>query len=234
LIWLCKVTYLQINKQHIVLTESVPPTLQNIQNIIFDLGGVILNIDYKLATQELRKFSSFQKDVEFSQKQQSELFDAYEKGEISSAEFRQLLREHYRINATDDQIDEAWNAMLLDFPQERIDLLQALGSKYRLFLLSNTNDIHMQRFNQIVNESFSIPSLDSLFEQVYYSHLIGMRKPDYIVFETILNQNALKAEETLFIDDSIQHIESAQKLGIKTLHLAPPLTINQALQHGAL
>ena len=217
-----------------MLTESVPPALKNIQNIIFDLGGVILNIDYNLATQALRQFSSFQKDVEFSQKQQSELFDAYEKGEISSAEFRQQLREHYRINATDDQIDEAWNAMLLDFPQERINLLQALGSKYRLFLLSNTNEIHMLRFNQIANESFSIPSLDSLFEQVYYSHLIGMRKPDDIVFETILNQNGLKAEETLFIDDSIQHIESAQKLGIKTLHLAPPLTINQALQHGAL
>lgn len=217
-----------------MLTESVPASLNNIRNIIFDLGGVILNINYKLATEALAKLSARGTKVEFSQKEQSALFDSYEKGEISSAEFRQKLRQTYLIEGTDEQIDEAWNAMLLDFPQERIDLLLALGSKYRLFLLSNTNDIHMQGFNGIVSESFSIPNLDSLFEKVYYSHLIGMRKPDAVVFETILQQNRLQPEETLFIDDSIQHIESAQKTGIKTLHLTPPLTINQALQHGAL
>ena len=216
-----------------MLTESTAINLSGIRNIIFDLGGVIININYSLATEELRKYSTAPNPIAFSQKEQSALFDLYEKGEITSEEFRKMLREAYKIEATDQQIDDAWNAMLLDIPEERIHLLQALGSKYRLFLLSNTNAIHMQRFNQMVSESFSIPSLDSLFEQTYYSHLIGMRKPDQIVFETILRQNGLKKEETLFIDDSIQHIESARKTCIKTLHLTPPLTINQALQHGS-
>ncbi|AMM52602.1 HAD family hydrolase [Rufibacter sp. DG15C] len=201
----------------------------SIKNIIFDLGGVIINLDYAKSTDALRAFSKVNDQVAFSQKSQSELFDQYEMGQISSEAFRQMLRQEYNIEATDAQIDEAWNAMLLDIPSERIDLLRELGKKYKLYLLSNTNAIHMLAFNEIIAQSFEMPSLDSLFDQVYYSHLVGKRKPDAAVFEQILEENDLKREETLFIDDSIQHIESAQRLGIKTLHLAPPLTINQAL-----
>ena len=145
-------------------------------------------------------------------------------------EFRDELRATYSITATDEEIDAAWNAMLLDIPQERIDLLLELGKKYRLFLLSNTNAIHMKRFNEIVAHSFTIPSLDALFEQSYYSHLIGKRKPDAVIFEEIVAMNGLRKEETLFIDDSIQHIESADKVGLKTLHLQPPLTINEVFK----
>jgi epoxide hydrolase-like predicted phosphatase len=201
----------------------------SIKNIIFDLGGVIINLDYAKSTDALRAYSKINDQVAFSQKSQSELFDQYEMGQISSDAFREMLREEYNIEATNDQIDEAWNAMLLDIPAERIELLRELGKKYKLFLLSNTNAIHMLAFNEIIAQSFQMPSLDSLFDQVYYSHLVGKRKPDAAVFEQILEENGLKREETLFIDDSIQHIESANRLGIQTLHLAPPLTINQAL-----
>jgi glucose-1-phosphatase len=124
--------------------------------------------------------------------------------------------------------------MLLDIPKERIDLLLELGKQYRIFLFSNTNAIHLKRFNEIVEHSFTIPSLDSLFEQSYYSHLISKRKPDPLAFKLILDQNNLNKEETLFIDDSIQHIESAQKIGIKTLHLQPPLTINQIFKDATI
>ena len=212
-----------------MLTASTPVLLQNIRNIIFDFGVVILNIDYNLATQALKKLSRAGHEIVFSLRKQSPLFDQYEKGQISSAQFRDQLRQQYDLDATDEQIDDAWNAMLLDFPQERIDLIQALGSRYRLFLLSNTNDIHLRKFTELVRHSFSIPSLDSLFEQTYNSHLVGQRKPDAEIFQSILNQHNLKPEETLFIDDSIQHIESARQLGLRTLHLAPPLTLNQAL-----
>ncbi|PRY12804.1 putative hydrolase of the HAD superfamily [Pontibacter ummariensis] len=206
--------------------------LTQIKNIIFDLGGVIINIDYNKSIQELQKLCKDNCNVAFSQKEQSHLFDLYETGVSSSDEFRNNLRETYKIEATDEQIDHAWNAMLLDIPKERIDLLLELGKKYRIYLLSNTNAIHMKRFNEIVEHSFTIPSLDSLFEQSYYSHLIGQRKPNAPVFEMILEQNGLKREETLFIDDSIQHIESAKKIGLQTLHLQPPLTINQVFQDG--
>ena len=204
--------------------------LTGIKNIIFDLGGVIINLRIQNSLEAFQKLSRSGKMIEFSQRQQSKLFDDYETGRITDDAFRQGLRDQYDIDATDDEIDAAWNALLLDIPQERIDLLLALGAQYRLFLMSNTNAIHLKQFSQIVAESFTIPSLDSLFEKTYYSHLIGQRKPDAIVFEQILIQNNLIASETLFIDDSIQHIAGAETVGIKTLHLAPPLTINEVFK----
>lgn len=201
-----------------------------IKNIIFDLGGVIINIKFQRALDAFQQLSKSGKVLEFTQQQQSALFDAYETGQISDAEFRAGLRKHYELEASDEEIDAAWNALLLDIPAERIELLRALGQKYRLFLLSNTNAIHWVKFTQIVADNFNIPSLDSLFEKTYYSHLIGQRKPDAIVFEQILTQHNLLAAETLFVDDSIQHIEGAKTVGLRTLFLAPPLTINEAFK----
>ncbi len=209
-----------------ILTANFFVDLTQINNIIFDLGGVIINLDYDKSIQELQKLCKDNCNIAYSQKEQAHLFDLLETGACTNEEFRQGLREAYKLEATDEEIDEAWNAMLLDIPQERIDLLLELGKKYRIFLLSNTNDIHLQRFNQIVAHSFTIPSLDSLFEKTYYSHLVGKRKPDAAIFEQILAENNLQKSETLFIDDSIQHIHSANSLGIHTLHLQPPLTIN--------
>lgn len=201
--------------------------LTNIKNIIFDLGGVIININYNKAIEEMQRLCKENCNIEFSQKEQSHLFDLYETGNSTDAEFRANLRQAYSIEASDEDIDWAWNAMLLDIPQERIDLLLELGRKYRIFLLSNTNAIHLKRFNEIVAHSFSIPSLDSLFEKTYYSHLVGKRKPDAAIFQQILDENGLEKQDTLFIDDSIQHIQSADKLGLHTLHLQAPLTINK-------
>ncbi len=203
----------------------------SIKNIIFDLGGVIINLDYAKSTDALKAFSKADATVDFSQKAQSELFDDYERGDITSAQFRDGLRNGYQLEATDAQIDEAWNLMLLDIPAERIELLRTLAKSYRLFLLSNTNAIHMKCFNKMVADAHDLPCLDPLFEKCYYSHLVRKRKPGAEVFEQILAENALAPEETLFIDDSIQHIEGANKVGLHTLHLAPPLTINQALQN---
>nr|WP_246597109.1 HAD family phosphatase [Pontibacter aydingkolensis] len=202
--------------------------MTKIKNIIFDLGGVIINIDYNKSIEELQKLCKDDCQVQYSQKEQSHLFDLFETGDSTPEDFRNDLRKTYQMrDVTDQQIDDAWNAMLLDIPQERIDLLKELSKKYRIFLLSNTNAIHLEAFNKIVQRSFSIPSLDSLFEEAYYSHLVGKRKPDAVIFEMILNQHNLSKDETLFIDDSIQHIKSAKEVGIHTLHLQPPLTINE-------
>jgi len=210
--------------------ENFSVDLTQIKNIIFDLGGVIINLDYQRSTEALQKLCNTNCNIAYSQREQAQLFDMFETGVSSPEQFRNEMRAAYGINASDEEIDTAWNAMLLDIPQERIDLLLELGKRYRIFLLSNTNAIHQKRFNEIVSHSFTIPSLDSLFEQSYYSHLIGKRKPDAVVFEQIIAMNKLQKAETLFIDDSIQHIESADKIGLKTLHLLPPLTINQVFK----
>lgn len=205
--------------------------LTGIKNIIFDLGGVIINIRYQNTLEALQKLSKSQQAIAFTQQQQAQLFDDYETGRISDQAFRQGLRQHYQIEASDAEIDAAWNSLLLDIPMERIELLRQLGRQYRLFLLSNTNAIHLECFSQIAAQTCGIPSLEALFEKTYYSHLVGQRKPDASVFEHILQQHQLKREETLFIDDSIQHIEGARQLGIRTLLLAPPLTINEVFKN---
>ncbi|MGV3640942.1 MAG: HAD family hydrolase [Adhaeribacter sp.] len=201
--------------------------LNGIKNIIFDLGGVIINIRYQNALEALQKLSSNGQAIAFTQQQQSRLFDDYETGRISDAAFRQGLRQHYQIEASDEQIDAAWNSLLLDIPAERITLLQQLSQRYRLFLLSNTNAIHLDCFSRIVADTCSIDSLDELFEKTYYSHLLGQRKPEASVFEHILGAHHLERQETLFIDDSIQHIEGARRVGLHTFLLAPPLTLNE-------
>ncbi len=205
--------------------------LSRIKNIIFDLGGVIINLAFQNSVEALRLLSKEQRAIDFTPKAQSEFFDLYETGQITSEAFRQGLRDQYGILGDDNALDDAWSAMLLDIPAERIKLLQELGTQYRLFLLSNTNAIHAERFNKTVQEVAGLPNLDSLFEKTYYSHLVGLRKPHAPVFEHILKQNNLVASETLFIDDSIQHIEGAQKVGLQTLHLQPPLTINEFFRH---
>lgn len=189
------------------------------KNIIFDLGGVILNIDYLLAVKAFKDLGLGNFDAFFSQAQQQQLFDVYEKGQITSADFRNELRKHCNSDISDSTIDKAWNSMLLDLPQERLKLLMHYKQTHRTFLLSNTNEIHIDAFNDCLKNNFKIPNLSAYFEKLYLSYEVGMRKPDAEIFQLVLSENKLDPKETLFIDDSIQHIESAKKLGIQTYWL---------------
>lgn len=189
------------------------------KNIIFDLGGVLLNIDYSLVTKAFLALGLTDFDKLYSKAQQTKLFDLYEKGQISSEAFRNHVKTCFSTPIDDNTIDKAWNAMLLDLPPERLHLLQQLKTKHRIFLLSNTNDIHIQYINNYLQETFGIDDLSGYFEKVYLSYEVGMRKPDAEIFELVLSENNLDPNETLFIDDSIQHIESAKKLGIHTYWL---------------
>ncbi|MBL7890626.1 MAG: HAD family phosphatase [Bacteroidia bacterium] len=199
--------------------------LNRYKNIIFDLGGVILNIDYDLSVQAFRKLGLDNFQEHFSQAQQKHLFDQYEKGLITSDEFRAELLKHFDETVSVADIDNAWNALLLDLPKERLDVLLSAKSNYRTFLLSNTNEIHINEFNRYLKREFDLNSLKSFFEKAYLSYEIGMRKPDKEIFQFVLDQNGLLPEETLFIDDSKQHIDSAQKLGINTYWLTNGKTI---------
>lgn len=192
---------------------------KNIKNIIFDLGGVIINIDYSLLIDAFSKIGLPHFEAYFSQKEQKKLFDIYEKGLISSQSFRDELKKQCKPGTTNEEIDAAWNAMLLDLPLQRLDLLMKVKKNYRTFLLSNTNEIHMLFINDYLTKKFQVPNFNQHFEKTYLSYEINMRKPDAEIFQFVLNQNGLLANETLFIDDSSQHIESANSLGIQTYFL---------------
>ncbi len=200
--------------------------LTNIKNIIFDLGGVILNIDYNLTVEEFKKLNLENYDKLFTQMQQSNLFNLLETGKVTPQEFRAEIKKISNIKITDKQIDNAWNAMLLDFPAKRIELLNNLKNKYRIFLLSNTNVIHLEEYNKTLQNNFGLENMSQIFEKEYYSHEVGMRKPNTDIFEFVLSENNLSASETLFIDDSPQHIDTANKLGIIAYHLTNGETIN--------
>lgn len=198
-----------------------------IKNIVLDLGGVLLPIDYSAPVRAfeqlgIQKFNEF-----YSQAQQSHLFDDFETGKISADEFRNEIRKVSGLHLNDDIIDQAWNSILLRFPPERKRLLEDLSKNYRIFLLSNTNEIHIKQFEEEMITSFGDNFFYSVFEKVYYSSRIGLRKPHREVFDFVLQENQLKPEETLFLDDSIQHIDGARLTGIVALWIDTSTTTTE-------
>lgn len=190
----------------------------SIDNIIFDLGGVIINLDYSLTTQAFKDLGLTNFDEMYSQAAQTGLFDRFEKGLVSPSYFVNALLDYMPAGTTPNQIVAAWNAMILEFPMENIDLLRTLKKKYRIFLLSNTNEIHIQYFNRKLSQMVFENDLIPFFEKVYFSSEVNMRKPELEIFERVIKEQNLARTNTIFIDDTLQHIEGAQKAGIKTFH----------------
>lgn len=197
----------------------------NTRNIIFDWGGVIINIDYNSTVEAFNKHQAKLDFADFyTKKNQRPVFDDFEKGVISPAKFRDAIRSEFCATLSDEEIDTAWSAMLLDTPPERIELLKELSKNHRIFLLSNTNLIHENRIVGKLNTDLGFEFF-SLFEKVYLSHHIGMRKPNENIFEYVIQDNKLDKSETLFIDDSIQHIQGASQTNIPSLHLNATMDI---------
>jgi len=192
---------------------------QTIDAIIFDLGGVILNIDYQLPVKAFKKLGIENFNELFSQASQTNLFNDYETGKISSEEFLLEMKKYVKEGTNEDAIISAWNSILLDLPEERLFALEKAAENHRIFLLSNTNALHIDSFNQYLLSSLQLPSLEPFFETLYLSYEVGLRKPDSRIFEFVLQDAGLNPERTLFIDDSIQHIQAASELGIITKHL---------------
>lgn len=200
---------------------------EGIRHIIFDLGGVILNIDYQRPVEEFRKLGIAEPDAMYSQQAQNYLFDELETGRLTENEFYQALRKYCPKEVSDGQLRDAWNSILLDFPIRRLQILQQLQLHYDLFLCSNTNAIHEEAFNRILQQTCGYSSLALFFDKVYLSHRVGLRKPDPAIFKRILDDNGLLPHHTLFLDDSQQHIEAAKSLGIQTLWLGNGLTMEK-------
>lgn len=192
-------------------------SMQKIKNIILDYGNVIYMIDFKRLKEAFTQLGITDVDQVFGHHGQISLFDDFDKGLISAATFRDGIREITKnARLTDVEIDTAWNALLVGVPKGKHELLKALKAKYRTFLLSNNNVIHYEECMKHIQQEYDVEDNADFFEKTYYSHLMGMRKPDADIFEFVLEDNNLAPEETLFIDDSPQHLATAASLGIKT------------------
>lgn len=188
-----------------------------IKNLILDLGGVLYDLDY-IKTQDALDHLGLGKN--FSQLNQSSLFDDIEEGKVSPDEFiEKLIASSTKSNVSPKEIVSAWNAMLIGMPREKFELLEALGKQYKLYLYSNTNAIHIKAVWEHYKEVHGVDNLDNYFIKVYLSNELGIRKPKEEGFNHIVRENYLVKEETLFIDDSPQHIEGAISSGIKALWL---------------
>jgi glucose-1-phosphatase len=193
-----------------------------VKNLIFDLGGVIIDLNVEKTKEAFALMSG--KPISEVQEilASSSEFLLYEKGLISDQEFRNSVRHMLKTDATDLEIDAAWNAMLGGIPGNRIELLKKLRNNYQLFLLSNTNNIHLVCFNEIVKSACGSSSLNPYFDRAYFSHIVNMRKPDAEIYNLVLNDNNLLAHETLFLDDNTSNLEGASQLGIQTYHVRYP------------
>ena len=202
--------------------------MNQIKNYIFDLGGVILRIDYNRVVRAFQQLGITNFGEHYSKAAQDQLFDAFEKGNITAAEFRAQIHALSGIHIPDADFDNAWNAILIDLPSENIDYLKQLGAQHRLFLLSNTNEIHERGFNSLIMDAFGRPVLDECFEKIYLSHHMHLRKPEAEIYRSILEENSLEPGETLFIDDSLQNIKGASETGLRVFHFDTSVSLSKS------
>jgi HAD superfamily hydrolase (TIGR01509 family) len=214
-------------------TRSIDPS--RFEAIIFDLGGVIINLDLA------RTYSAFEQlgvtafREHFALRAQSPIFDCFECGELEPHQFRAGLREAFKLQLSDHDLDQAWNALLLDIPPGRLRLLKSLRERHRTFLLSNTNAIHLAAINAYVQREHSLSELDQVFEHAYYSHQVGLRKPNAEIYRHVLEEQQLDPARTLFIDDAPANIAGANAVGLQTCLLGPGLDLLELFtgEHGA-
>lgn len=204
--------------------------LKHIKNIIFDLGGVIINLNPELTIQQFNKLSTVPFESLYTQKKQDELFNKFDKGEVSDFEFFTEIRRMLRFSGRDEDLLFAWNAMLLGVPEKRLDVLVECKLNYKTFLLSNTNEAHISAIEYDLYHTQGVKNFNDYFDEVYYSCRIGMSKPDKEIFEYVLTKNKLNPAETIFIDDSIQNVKGAGECGINAYRLQPNMEMGTLLR----
>jgi putative hydrolase of the HAD superfamily len=192
----------------------------SVKNLIFDLGGVILDLSVDHTLTSFANLSGMAKEKVHDLYYSTAGFLDYEKGAMDDATFRNFIRETYCISCSDEEIDRSWNAMLRGIPAAKLELLQRLMKTHQVFLLSNTNSIHIQYINDVMLANGKEKRmLDYYFHKAYYSHRMGKRKPDADIFEQVLEENNLLPSQTLFLDDYAINIEGAKSVGIQTVHV---------------
>ena len=199
-----------------------------VKNIIFDLGNVLYDIDFKIMYKRFHEFGIPNFENHFTLNQSDPLFFDLEKGLIDQVAFCKGLNQMYNLSLSHDQIINAWNSLLIRFREKSLDWIKAHQQKIPMFLYSNTNQIHynffIPQYKQEVGGNF-----EKLFKTTYYSHEIRMRKPDPASFQYILEQEGLIAAETLFIDDNEPNVAAASSVGLQVLYLQPGMFIETEL-----
>lgn len=199
--------------------------MEKIKNIIFDLGGVFIDIDFKATEKAFVSLGVTNFNDYYTQHTASTLFEDLETGKASPEEFYERFRSETGVSLGDAEIRDAWNAMLGRFPSERLNWLEEIGFRYNIYLYSNTNIIHYNAFQKIYQDCTGKENFDDYFIKAHYSHDLGVRKPYAESFKKLLAVEKLNAAETLFIDDSFKNIEGAKEAGLQTILLLPPKTV---------
>lgn len=194
------------------------------------MGGVVIDIDFDLTFNAFAQLAN--KSIEETKQIMADLniWDQYERGALTDQEFVHTIRKALTLPQTDKEIIVAWNALLLELPKRRIDLVKEINKKYDTYVLSNTSNLHIDGVNKILEQSTGYKDLKDVFGKIYYSYEINRRKPDLDIYEFVLNDAGLKAEETLFLDDNLDNILAAQQVGIQTIHVHPPMCITKYLE----
>lgn len=200
--------------------------MQPIKNVLLDLGGVLLNLSFTKTEEAFAALGLADFNKHFTQFRYTPLFEELEVGAVSKAAFLDQFRKQTGSTANDPSIISAWNGMLLDFPEERINWLDKLSDRYRVFLFSNTNAFHYDAFQESFSREYPGKMFDDYFEKAYYSHLLGKRKPHPESYTHLLEDAGIHAHETLFIDDTLPNIEGANQAGLHTIHLTGGKTVN--------
>ena len=196
------------------------------KNIIFDLGGVLLDLEVSKTFQAFSNLTGTMTGQEIKATLgDSTLFLDYEKGLLPDQVFREEAKKKLALTCSDEEFDKAWNCMLGDIPLDRLEHLLQLKKNFKTFLLSNTNPIHHQFFTKTVQQNTRGQVLDEFFDKAYYSYQLNMSKPDVEIFNHVLKQNNLEASETIFLDDSLANLEGASKAGILVCHISNPKMI---------
>lgn len=204
-----------------------------IKNIIFDLGVVVLNIDYNGPEKMLRQMGFDNFNAYYSKVRQTSLFDDFEKGTITPAAFRLKFKEFTGFTLNDDEIDRIWNTMILDFPKDRMALLIELKKYYNTYLLSNTNKIHYDSYTKQLAHDNGLAWKD-LFHKTFFSHEMGLKKPNKEIYQKALSDAGIKADESLFIDDLITNVEAARSCSIHTIWLKDGMDLMDVFERDRL
>lgn len=199
------------------MLQPLDPT--GIDTIIFDLGNVIIDIDYDVMIAAFRQIAARDFSHLISYTQQDDLFSRYERGDISSAEFRAALRPYLRDGVTDQDIDRAWNAILYHYPPDKLRRLTALRGGYKLYALSNINEIHLTDIDRYVSANLGAADMRSYFHHAYYSHELRMRKPEAGIYQAVIDHAGIIPAQALFIDDKKENTDAAAAWGLRVHHL---------------